>query len=477
MGNLKHTAVAAIAVVMISSMVSVQAAGFTSANAEKNQKNVLMTSVTDVDTSNKENTPVLENAKVWSDELIRPDVRLAVSDVLEESLSYQISVKDKTGYVLTTDSALNVRTGASTDAEIVDQMKCGSPVTIMETEGDFYKITYDNKTGYVSKSAITFSEEAAKEAAEKALNYKTGTVVIAEGALNVRNGAGDVFEVVDQLDNGEKVTIIEEDNGWFLVYYGNDYKVGYVLSTTISVDGTVSKEEIAKKIADKTARDAISNGTISVAEGTVNVRVTPSENADITVQLDNGTKVLIMEVSNGWTKIAYGQLNTIGYVKSDYVKDASQSAQPSATVAAKTSAKVATGKSSGEKKAPAPATSKGQEIVTIAQKYLGVPYVYGGSSPSGFDCSGLVQYVCRQAGISVSRTSSSQFGNGTAVSRDELQPGDLVFFKSGGRISHVGIYAGNGQMIHSPQTGKTVSYSSINTPGRQASFAGARRVY
>ena len=109
-------------------------------------------------------------------------------------------------------------------------------------------------------------------------------------------------------------------------------------------------------------------------------------------------------------------------------------------------------------------------------QYLGVPYVWGGTSPSGFDCSGLVQYVCKKNGISVSRTAAAQAGNGTYVSRNNLQPGDLVFFGKG-NIHHVGIYIGNGQMIHAPQTGDVVKISSIETAYRINSYAGATRVW
>lgn len=119
----------------------------------------------------------------------------------------------------------------------------------------------------------------------------------------------------------------------------------------------------------------------------------------------------------------------------------------------------------------------GQQIVNEAAKYLGTPYVWGGTTPDGFDCSGLVQYVFYTLGIDISRVSQTQFNEGVPVSKGDLQPGDLVFFESNGDVHHVGIYAGNGMMIHAPRTGDVVRFQSIETPYYQSEYAGARRIY
>ncbi len=122
-------------------------------------------------------------------------------------------------------------------------------------------------------------------------------------------------------------------------------------------------------------------------------------------------------------------------------------------------------------------SSMGSAILYEASKYLGTPYVWGGTSPDGFDCSGLVQYVCKSLGIQVDRVAEDQFKNGTPVNKDELQPGDLVFFEQNGYIHHVGIYAGNNMMLHAPKTGDVVKYQSIDTDYYRSEYAGARRVY
>jgi cell wall-associated NlpC family hydrolase len=111
-------------------------------------------------------------------------------------------------------------------------------------------------------------------------------------------------------------------------------------------------------------------------------------------------------------------------------------------------------------------------VVGIAMHYLGVPYVWGGASPRGFDCSGLVMYVFAQIGVSLPHSTYAQVGMGSPVSMDQLQPGDLVFFAG---ASHVGIYIGGGQFIHAPHTGDVVKISSLS--GYYASaFYAARRI-
>ena len=116
------------------------------------------------------------------------------------------------------------------------------------------------------------------------------------------------------------------------------------------------------------------------------------------------------------------------------------------------------------------ASGKAAEAVQIAMRYLGVPYVWGGSSPSGFDCSGLVMYVYAQLGVSLPHSAASQYGYGTHVSRSELEPGDLVFF--GNPIHHVGIYVGNGDMINAPHTGADVRIQPLDSD-----YSGATRIF
>jgi cell wall-associated NlpC family hydrolase len=120
--------------------------------------------------------------------------------------------------------------------------------------------------------------------------------------------------------------------------------------------------------------------------------------------------------------------------------------------------------------APPPARYGG--VVGIAMRYLGIPYVYGGASPSGFDCSGFIMYVYAQVGVSLPHNAAMQYGYGTPVDRSQLQPGDLVFFNG---LGHNGMYIGGGQFIHSPHTGDVVKISSISGWYSER-WVGARRL-
>ena len=122
--------------------------------------------------------------------------------------------------------------------------------------------------------------------------------------------------------------------------------------------------------------------------------------------------------------------------------------------------------------APAPPPSSHSSVVSIALQYLGVPYVWGGASPSGFDCSGLTMYAYAKVGVYLPHNAAMQYGMGTPVSRSQLAPGDLVFFNG---LSHVGMYIGGGRFVHAPHTGDVVKISSLSEYWYAATYVGARR--
>jgi len=195
----------------------------------------------------------------------------------------------------------------------------------------------------------------------------------------------------------------------------------------------------------------------------VNVRSGPSTSYQSYGKINYGETATVLGLENGWYQVSYSPAESgVAYISADYV---------SLTVPAeRANAAVSYGLASS--------VSAGERVVQIAEQFLGTPYVYGGSTPAGFDCSGFTSYVFKQLGYNLYRSSYQQINNGIPVSKSELLPGDLLLFKRQGasRIHHVGIYVGNGMMIHSPQTGDVVKYTSIVTGYYNNCYYAARRI-
>lgn len=192
-----------------------------------------------------------------------------------------------------------------------------------------------------------------------------------------------------------------------------------------------------------------------VTASSLNIRAAATTDSQIMGQIPNGGYVKVNWVEPGWLNITYNGWQT-GYVCSDYVAVYYD-----------------------EMPSRAQNSSKGQAVVELAKRYLGTPYVYGGSSPSGFDCSGFTSYIYAQMGVRINRVAADQMKNGVWVDKSQLQPGDIVGFYNGGGsyVGHVGIYVGNGMMIHSPHSGTVVRYESIATGTYANRYAAGRRIF
>lgn len=288
-------------------------------------------------------------------------------------------------------------------------------------------------------------------------------------SLRLRSEPSTSSSILAVASANECVVVIGQSGDWYRVNY--NLQEGYM----------------HKSYLDVLTRENAELGYGVVTGSGVNLRSGPGTSYRVVSTAAKGAKCYIIGLNDGWYKVIYG--SNICYIRSDYLdlteipyenqaspnapkffrRGKSTGIAPSASALSATSDTVAQG-SSGS-------SLTGQAIVAEAQKYLGAPYVYGGASPAGFDCSGLVYYVLKTLGYSPNRTPEAQYAQGTYVSKANLLPGDIVFFSgNGSTITHVGIYAGNGQFIHSPNSRSTVSYASLTSGYWSEHYYGARRV-
>ena len=295
---------------------------------------------------------------------------------------------------------------------------------------------------------------------------------------------------VSSVKSGDTIEIQDKVNDWVLV--SNENIQGWarfnILSKVEETDQNqvLTTENIAQttpETQEQPEAQEPQTKTMYVNSQTVNVRSAASQEASVVTQLSINTQVTVISEQNGWAEVTYNGGN--GYIASNLLSETiSQTSRGSSTP--RTGITDTTDKQtdnsstnnnqeSNDSSSNVSTSSKGADVLAYAMQFVGYPYVYGGSSTSGFDCSGFTQYVYKHFGVTLNRTAAAQSSNGTAVSRSNLQPGDLVMF--GSPINHVGIYAGGGRIVHAANPSRGVTTDTINSGYYNTNYVCARRIF
>ncbi len=411
----------------------------------------------------------------------------------EDEEWYKIKYKTYTGYVrkdmLDVDG--KTTTVSSNSNEQANETNITQNTTTENTTNETVNTT--------SRNENTNTSEEGKQTIE------TGYVGAISSKLELKLVPSITSSNVNTIEENSKITIKDTMNKWS--YIETEEKAGWILTSKIQIaeqkeenkieevkqeenkettTTSVSEErkvEESKETEKKEETKKTAEVTKYVSTETLNMRENADNNAKLVNQLKINTKVTVVETSGTWSKIKVN--GKTGYVASKYLSDKkvevtsrseeidrgnknSQKEEKNTKTESKTN--TTTSSNSG---------SSGSGIVACAKQYLGCRYVSGGSSPStGFDCSGFTSYVYKQCGIGISRSSGAQASNGTAVSKSNLQPGDLVIFnnRANTSVGHVGIYIGGNTFIHAGNSGTGVITTSLSDSYYSARYVTGRRI-
>lgn len=333
-------------------------------------------------------------------------------------------------------NAVRLRKEPSTDSKIITLLEKGSKVEVLTKENGFYNIKVGNSAGWVAETLIVVENEVEEAKVTEVKDGGTSILAVIGSSVNLRQGPATTTSIVGKVVEGDNlISYGKTDDGlWYKVKFADTQ--GYIFAEYVTSDEDKIRGE----------------GTIN--DG-VNFRKSPSTSSEILATLPKNSKVTITGSEGEWYKVmADGQE---GWVVARCVD------------------RVTVTSRSGSK-------STATKVVELAKQQLGKKYVWGGNGPSSFDCSGLTKYVFGKVGITLERVSANQATQGIAVSKSNLQVGDLVFFSginsksSSAKVSHVGIYIGNGNFIHAANSSRGVVTDELSSAYYSSHYVTARRV-
>ncbi len=412
-------------------------------------------------------------------------ITLAVILFILTNIKYSLGVTGKI-----TAETIRIRAEATTDSKIIEIGNAGEKVDIVGLEGDWYKVSFKGKTGYIYKDyltpdgEVTPSNQTNENTSDATQSPKTSTTpettpsetptqTTNDKAMelgNVVNKETSAYLLpnftstkIEKVNKDQEIKLITTMANWAKIEINQ--KEAWIPKTFLMKEVSVETTKPTEQQPEQTTQPAVSKAAYISSNASAHFRSGPSTSSQSLGKLPKNTKITITGEENGWYKVSYNGKE--GYISKSLVTEG----EPPATT------------SSRSQEEPRSATTttaqaSSNNVVQVAESYEGSRYVSGGSSPSGFDCSGFTQYVYGKCGITLSRTSYTQATQGTAVGKSELQPGDLLLFHYYGSssIGHVGIYVGNGKFIHAANSNRGVVYDSIESGYYADNYAGARRL-
>ena len=364
-----------------------------------------------------------------------------------------------TAFAATTGQAsgtnVNVRAAASTGAGVLGKINKGTEYTVLDQANHWYKISYNGKNGYVSADYFSVT--------------KADGSITASG-VNLREKATTSSPSLKKYAKGDAVVVTGQNDGWYRVSYngGSAYICkDYVSGNLLQYVAKISNEAAVAQANPIVAKAENTYGVVTADAG-VKLRKDASVAAEVLDVLSFGTSVDVERVGQDWVSIVTDD-GQKGYVATEYL--AVQTGTKPDNIVSTAETKTTTASA---------ASTKGAAVVAYGKQFIGTPYVWGGTNlRTGVDCSGFVYAVYKNFGVSLNRSSASMVSHGVQVAKGDLQPGDLVFFNSGGNsgISHVGIYCGDGTYVHSTDgKGNGVTVTSMSSSYSANTYVTARRI-
>ena len=389
-----------------------------------------------------------------------------------------------------TEDVLAKETKEDEEAKKIEQAKVDEEAKKIE------QAKVDEEAKKAEQARLDAEAKKAEQAKSKENQATSFTGWVNTDALNIRSGADMNSNVVGALTKGDKVSGTLQ-NGWLKI--NNNGQVSFVSAQFIS-NTEVKKPVVEKKQETKvqnnqksqTPTPAKQQNTVQsqaytgwVNTAALNVRSGASTSNNIIGNYTMGDKVS-GQLANGWLKVNYN--GQTGYISANLLSN-SKVQKPQEVVQNNTNNRNNNQQNNNvqaektvtqtKQQTPAPqASGSGQSVANIAASMIGNPYVWGGTEPGGFDCSGLVQYAYRQVGVNIARTTGGQAGNGYSVGLGNLQAGDILLFSYNGSIDHVGIVTdSSGNFVHASTPSTGVTTGNVYDPWYKAVCVGARRIF